>query len=89
MASLSGHNNLYASKLILRKPPPEHGRANVFDLFVRSPEAYASYSNGKWDYVDKKHLVSVQDLVQFVQDQHFQGIPGRDGRDGIFLQSVQ
>jgi hypothetical protein len=86
MAALSGHNNLYANKLFLHRPPPEHGRANIFDLFARSGQTnIANYSNGKWDFTDKKHMVSVQDLVQFLQDQHFQGIPGRDGRDGISL----
>ena len=78
MAALSGHNSLYLNKLFLRRPPPEQGRANVFDLFARSSDI-ANYSNGRWDFSDKKHLVSVQDLVQFLNDQHFQGIPGRDG----------
>ena len=76
MASLSGHNSLYLSKLVLKKPAPEKGRADVFDLFLRS-SSVARYANGSWD--NPQSLVSVKDLLQFAQDHHFQGIPGRDG----------
>ena len=76
MAALSGHNSLYLRKLVLKKPAPEKGRADVFKLFLRS-SSIARYENGSWDFSDK--LVSVKDLLQFAQDHHFQGIPGRDG----------
>ena len=76
MAALSGHNSLYLTKLVLKKPAPEKGRANVFDLFLRSGNV-AKYENGSWD--NPRHLVSVRDLLRFAQDHHFQGIPGRDG----------
>ena len=76
MAALSGHNSLYLTKLVWKKPAPEKGRADVFKLFLRSDNV-AQYRNGTWDFSDK--LVSVKDLLQFAQDHHFQGIPGRDG----------
>jgi hypothetical protein len=76
MAALSGHNSLYLRKLVLKKPAPEKGRSDVFDLFLRKASV-AQYQNGSWD--DPRRLVCVQDLLRFAQDHHFQGIPGRDG----------
>jgi hypothetical protein len=62
MASLSGSNNLYCSKLFLK-------HQDILDVFLQTPEAFSSYQNQVWNPVDNLHVAGIQDLVSFVADQ--------------------
>jgi hypothetical protein len=74
MANLSGLTKLVADKIEVRKPNSTAPRQNIFDVFVRSPEAFSSYQNQNWDPLDNLHIGGVQDIASYVADAVTSGV---------------